>query len=142
MSERRRAHGRQPRLGAALRRALDDFERSSAESIGGRLVALGLEPSEAEALVSLLNDHYYDKPDVQTMAWQAAFDAGHDDVDPDALPLIDAITALPEGQRATLSAVIGGACAMAAAEGMLLGAMYVAHEMNGRSTRRQTRPRR
>lgn len=148
MTERRRPHGARPRMSAALRRAFEAHLAEREEGAPGDwLVSVGIEPADAEHVVDRLYDHFTACGNTRARhplgdAMRAVESAYDDGKDPDGKPLLNALVALPDGQRATFLAMIDMACALAAAEGMALGALYVAYELEGRRERGRSRPRR
>jgi hypothetical protein len=142
----RRAHGARPRMSAALRNAMDLVREDAAETYPrDRLVSCGVDPGDAHVLIEELYT-YFGESDRQghplRLAMQNVTASGREGRDEDALPLLDAIVALPQGQRATFLAMIDLACAFAAAEGFAVGALYLAGEVHGRAERRRSRPKR
>jgi hypothetical protein len=131
-------------MAAALRRAFETFGEDPDLSGAEQLLALGIAPRDADAVIQRLYELYADDRGCHPVreALEAAQRAGDDGKDPDAEPLLAALVALPEGQRATFMAIVDMACALAAADGMALGALYVANEMNGRRARARNAPRR
>lgn len=141
MSPRRRAHGAKPQMSAALRHAFDEL-RGPEVAVGNRLVSVGIEPRDAEVAIAELELHYHEHLDLQRLIWGAVDASGDAGRDPDAHGLLDALAALPDGQKATLTGALASMIALGAAEGMAVGALYVAHEIHGRAERSRGRPRR
>lgn len=145
MSRERRAHGARPRMSAALRHAMDTLRADRDAFPGDRLIECGIAEQDARELVHGFVDYFEDKDRAGSplrLAFKALWDAGEQGRDPDAHPLLDVLKTLPEGQRATLHIMLDLMCAYAAAEGVATGALYVAHEINGRNARARSRPRR
>jgi hypothetical protein len=133
-------------MSAALRHAMETLRLDADEAMpGDRLVSCGIAGRDAQALHRELYEYFGDKGrpgDPLRLAMGSVQAAGQEGRDEDALALIDALAALPEGQRATLLAMVDLVCAHAAVEGVAVGALYIAYERNGRDERWRGRPKR
>jgi len=140
----RHGHGRAPQMSAAMRKAFEAFEVDG-PSPGDRLVQISVPERDATPILSRLFDYFGNshKPGHPVReALDSCARMRDDESDPDAGPLLEAISALPEGQMATLFSLMDLACAFAAIEGMALGAAYVDRAERGFVARARTRPRR
>lgn len=144
------AHGRRPQMAASLRRAFETYE-ADPPNAGARLKQIAIADRDMRSVIDRFYDYFgehHRKGEERggmhplRAAMDAAQLAADNGEDPDWEPLVDALKALPEGQLATLFAVLDLALAYAACEGMAVGAAYVQADLRGSEVRFRSRPRR